>query len=426
MATRGFITRRAVFCVAALALAAGSLFSADWPQWRGPNRDSVYNDRLTLNWPPKVLWRKADIGKSLSGIVVADGTLILHYRQDGQEVVRALDASSGNDLWKQAYDQPLPDEAGRGYGNWPRSTPAITGGLVYTLGYAGKLYATELKTGKVAWNVDTFAEFKHNKQNVQALNFGVTASPLVAGGKVFIPQGTWAKWRMVALDAKSGAVAWTALENRQPSYSASYSSPMPFRIGKMDLVACDGCIFSPADGTVYSRRLAGGIATPVVSEDVMVQSCGPVNNETTPYTLAYKLAVKDDKAEASRLWKNEVLGRCDSTAVVYQGHLYAQVSDLAKPSPKGLKCVELATGKEVWCEKKSYDDYYGAIILVGDKLLVLMENGELTLVDASPAGYNERGRMKVAGKTMSHPALANGRLYVRDDKELVCLDMSEK
>ena len=179
------------------------MFSADWPQWRGPNRDSVYNDRLTLNWPPKVLWRKADIGKSLSGIVVADGTLILHYRQDGQEVVRALDASSGNDLWKQAYDQPLPDEAGRGYGNWPRSTPAITGGLVYTLGYAGKLYATELKTGKVAWNVDTFAEFKHNKQNVQALNFGVTASPLVAGGKVFIPQGTWAKWRMVALDAKS-------------------------------------------------------------------------------------------------------------------------------------------------------------------------------------------------------------------------------
>jgi hypothetical protein len=101
----------------------------------------------------------------------------------------------------------------------------------------------------------------------------------------------------------------------------------------------------------------------------------------------------DERAEpfgvrgAAELWKNEVLGRCDSTAVVYQGHLYAQASEKAKPSPKGLKCVDLATGKEVWCEKKSYDDYYGAIILVGDKLLVLMENGELTLVDASPAGY---------------------------------------
>jgi len=414
------------FTVTALTLAAGTLFSADWPQWRGPNRDGVCPEPFAITWPPKVLWKKTDIGRSFSGIVLAEGVLVLHYREGEQEVVRALDASSGDDLWKHAYDEPLPKDAGRGYGNWPRSTPAVVGDLVYTLGYAGKLYATELKTGKVVWNVDTFAEFKHDKQNVLALNFGVTVSPLVADGKVIIPQGTWAKWLLLAFDAKSGAVAWKALENRRPTYSGCYSSPMPFRIDTLHLAAFEGYIFSPADGTIQVRHLAVGIATPVVSGDVLIQACGPVNAETIPYTVAYKLTAKDGKVEAPELWKNEVLGRSDSSGVVYQGHLYAQVSDRAKPAVRGLKCVEISTGKEVWCEKGSYGTYYGSLILVGDKLLVLMENGELTLVDASPEGYKERGRMKVAGKTWSHPALASGRLYVRDDKELVCLDLSGK
>jgi outer membrane protein assembly factor BamB len=377
-----------------------------------------------MTWPPKVLWKKTGIGRSISGIVVSNGVLVLHYREGEQEVIRGLDGSSGNDLWKHAYDQPLPKDAGRGYGNWPRSTPAVAGGLVYTHGFAGKLYCTDLKTGTVVWSKDWLAEFKHGEKPFTAWGFGSCSSPAVVDGKVLVMADEWAKWRILAFDAANGDLAWKAVEYRGGGYHSGYASPMPLRIDTTQLVAWHGCLFSPADGTIHVRKLAGGIATPVVSGDVLVQACGPVNGETIPYTVAYKLAVKDGKVEAAELWKNEVLGRSDSTGVVYQGHLYAQVSDRAKPSPRGLKCVELATGKEVWCEKGNYGAYYGSLILVGDKLLVLMQNGELTLVDANPEGYKERGRMKVVGKTWCHPALANRRLYVRDDKELVCLKLT--
>lgn len=411
-----------------LLLLAPCARADDWPQWRGPNRDGLPRGAaITTQWPLKVLWRKGGIGKSTSGIVAADGILVLHYRRGEQEVVRGFDAATGNDLWKHAYDQPLPPKMGRGYGNWPRSTPAIADGMVYTLGYAGKLHCTELKTGKVVWSKDMFVDFKHDKANVKSLNFGVTSSPLVMDGKVFIPQGTWAKWLMIACDAKTGDVVWKAMENRAPRYSSCYPSPIGFNLEGRRLVffifGGKGTFFSPASGEIvgtFPQR--GGTASPVQSGDMLLQVHGPANAQTKPIGGVHRIAMTGGKPAATPLWQSTVLGVTDCTPVVHEGHIYGQI----RQRGKGLKCVELATGKEKWNQEQGIHPAYCSVILVGDKLLMLMHNGELVLAEATPEGYREWARTKMLGATYSHPAISDGRLYLRDDRELVCLDLMGK
>jgi len=406
-------------------LCCAALQAGDWPQWRGPNRDGVaQGERVTTTWPLKTLWKKEDIGKSISGLVVSRDVLVLHYREGGQEVVRALDAASGADLWKHAYDQPLPAKMGRGYGDCPRSTPAIADGVVYTLGYAGKLYAADLKTGRVLWHRDLFADFKHDRVAVKDLNFGVTASPLVTDGKVFIPQGTWAKWRMLAIDAKTGKDTWKALEKRGPAYSSCYASPILFRSGDARVVFCESRFFSIPDGTVLGRTAGPtGVATPVQIDDMILQVHGPANAQTVPNGGLHKVSLKDGKFAVKEVWRSTVLGIADSTAVVRDGHVYAHLRGRGDPGKRGFKCVELLTGKEKWCRTKDIDRNYVSLILIGEQILLTTHRGELILIDATPDGYHERARMKPLGKTYVHPAIANGTLYLRDDQQLMCLDL---
>jgi outer membrane protein assembly factor BamB len=231
---------------------------------------------------------------------------------------------------------------------------------------------------------------------------------------------------LVAFDGKTGAVVWKALDD-----AASYASPVAFdHAGRRQLVALTGAAvvsLDPKTGELFWRHpfrdvLAESSTTPVKVGDLLVAS------SVTLGSVALKLGAKDGKPAATEVWKNPELTCYFSTPVaVGPDHLYMVTGAIAllKPPEVALRCVEVATGKTLWTKPK-VGKYHAALLRTGDnKLLMLSDTGHLTLLDPDPAGYKELARSKVCGETWAHPALADGRLYLRDAKELICLKLAE-
>ncbi len=208
------------FMMVTLAVGA-SLAAQDWPQLLGSNRDGVYRGpALAETWPvagPPVVWRK-QVGQGFSGPVVAQGRVILFHRVNNEEVVEALDPRTGTRQWRYAYATSYRDDFG--FDEGPRAVPVVVDGIVYTFGAEGRLSAVDLAKGARLWSEDTAARF-----GVAKGFFGAAGSPLVENGRVIANVGG-RQAGIVAFDAKSGKVLWTATEDE-----ASYSSPVGATIG---------------------------------------------------------------------------------------------------------------------------------------------------------------------------------------------------
>ncbi len=198
--------------VLALALAAHAI-AADWPQVLGPGRNGVYaGPRLSEAWGPtgpRVVWRR-QIGQGLSGPVVVQSRVILFHRVANREVVEALDAATGKTQWEYGYPTSYRDDFG--FDEGPRAVPVVANGAVYTFGAEGQLHAVDLASGRKIWSEDTMRRF-----GVPKGYFGAAGSPLVEDGKVIANIGG-KNAGVVAFEAKSGNVLWTATE-----HGASYS-----------------------------------------------------------------------------------------------------------------------------------------------------------------------------------------------------------
>ena len=206
---------------AVLALfVAVPLAAADWPQFLGPDRNGIYSGpELNDKWPasgPRVVWRK-QIGAGLSGPVVAQNHLILFHRVDDREIVESFDARTGASQWRHAYPTTYRDDFG--FDEGPRAVPVVADGIVYTFGAEGRLHAIDLATGKPFWNVDTMRQF-----GVAKGFFGAAGSPLIEGGKVMANVGG-KNAGIVAFDAKTGKVLWSATSMRRATHR---ESPLPF------------------------------------------------------------------------------------------------------------------------------------------------------------------------------------------------------
>jgi outer membrane protein assembly factor BamB len=404
----------------ALCLCAAAVPAADWPQWLGPHRDGSSPEKVSP-WkePPKVLWRQP-VGEGNSSPVIAAGRVFIHQKVKDryEEEVVAFDAKTGQELWRRKYARAPFQSA---FGNGPRATPVVAGDHVYTFGIAGDLRCYEAASGKDVWQVEVLKKF-----GAKNLLFGVACSPLVEGHAVLVDVGAKGA-SVVAFDRAKGDVLWKALDD-----GASYSSPIAFGAGKdrqaVFLTADAVVSLSPADGGVFWRFpmhdvLFESSTTPVRAGDLLVAS------SITYGSVGLRLETKDAKPAFAQAWKDPLLTCYFSTPVAVGKYLYLVTgkNPLAFGTPAAtLHCVALATGKEQWHKQQVVGKYHAALLRTGnDKLLMLEDAGNLVLLDPDPKEYRELARSKVCGETWAHPALADGRLYIRDNGHLLCLALAD-
>jgi hypothetical protein len=392
---------------------AFALQAADWPQFLGPNRDNSVAEQVEP-WKGelKALWKKP-VGDAHSSPVVADGVVYAFYQPKGKnaDALAAFDAKTGELKWEKSYDRP---EFKPLFGPGPRGTPAVSGGKVYTFGGTGILACWDAKTGEIDWKVDTLKDFE-----AKNLFFGASASPLVADGKVITLVGGKGAG-IVAFDAKSGKTAWKVSDD-----PASYASPV---VINKQVVALTGSNLRAAslDGkplweVPFKDKLNESSTTPLKIGDAIFAS------SVTAGSIAVKVSERKEDFKPEKAWENKALTCYFSTPVVVGDHLYMVngAATLTNPSIT-LRCVDAKTGKVLW-EKKNVGKYHAAIMRCGpagkERLLMLDDDGNLSLFEPNAKEYKELAKGKVCGKTWAHPALVGDRLYLRDDKELLCVEL---
>jgi outer membrane protein assembly factor BamB len=390
-----------------------TLFAADWPQFLGPNRDNTTSESVEP-WKGdlKPLWKKP-VGESHSSPVVAGGTVYAFYQPKGKnaDALAAFDAKKGELLWEKSYERP---EFKPLFGNGPRSTPAVSGDSVFTFGGTGILACWNAKTGDLVWKVDTLKEF-----NAKNLFFGISTSPIVVGDNVIVMVGGKGSG-VVAFEAKTGKTAWKATDD-----PASYSSPVFVNDQLLFLTGSNLRALSASGEKLwevpFKDKLNESSTTPIMAGDVVVAS------SVTAGSIAERVSKKDGKFATEQVWKDPKLTCYFSTPVVVGKHLFMVngAATLTNPSIV-LRCVEIETGKVAW-EKKGVGKYHAAIIRCGaaskEKLLMLDDDGFLTLFEPDTKEFKPLVRTKVCGKTWAHPALVDGHLFLRDDNDLMCIPL---
>ena len=386
------------------------LAGADWPQLLGPNRDGQSNESdLIDTFPakgPPVVWSR-DVGEGYASPVVSDGRLILFHRVGDEDVVEALDAGTGKPLWKYAYATTYED--GFGKGNGPRSTPVVAGGRVHTLGAAGQLHCVDLKSGKKVWAKNLAADYE-----LKANFFGIGTTPLVEGKLLLVNVGGSGAG-IVAFDAETGKERWKATEDE-----ASYSSPIAATVA-----GARQAIFFTREGLVMLDPETGKVRTTRrwrSRNHASVNAATPLllPGDHLFLTSSYQtgaILLKLKKEGAEEVWKNDTsLSSHFSTPVAVGEQVYG--FDGRQEGGANLRCIDWRTGKVRW-EEAGYG--CGSVIAAGKKLFALTEGGDLVLLTATPERHDEKARARVLGSPCrAQLALANGVLYGRDGRKLVC------
>jgi len=396
-----------------MTLAVGvPAIATDWPQFLGPNRNGTYAGPPLLEaWGPsgpKVVWRK-QVGQAFAGPVEVQSRVLLFHRVGNEEVLESLDAKTGASMWRYAYPTNYRDDFG--FDEGPRAVPVVADGIVYTFGAQGQLHAVDLAKGTRIWSEDTMKRF-----NVPKAYFGAGGSPLVEGGLVIANIGG-DKAGVVAFDAKTGKVVWTATED-DASYSSGMAATIAGRRSAIFLTRDNLLGLDPATGAIqFQRRWRARIAASV--------------NAATPLVVGDSIFVSAQygpgagvlRVEGSKLtdvWaSDEALSNHYATSVYHDGYLYGYHG--RQEFGPSLRAVEFKTGAVKW----SQDQFRaGSITLAGDRLLIMREGGEMILAPASPQAFKPLARAQVLpGVVRPLPAIADGFVYVRNENTLVCLDL---
>jgi outer membrane protein assembly factor BamB len=377
-----------------------------WPQFLGPNRDArLSGPHLERDWthqPPKEIWRR-QVGAGWSGFAVAGGCAVTQEQRGSMEVVACYEAGSGRPIWTHSDEaRYFTTIAGEG----PRATPAIDGDRVYTIGATGILNCLDLQTGKTNWSRQILIE-----NDSKAPGWGLSVSPLILEGFLVASVGGKDGKSLVAYDKRSGQFAWGGGHD-----GASYSSPVVFPLGgeRQILIYNSGSVagHDPVGGRLlweYKRPSSNpNVAVPVLlpGDRVLVTSGYGVGAEALDVAKG-----ADGKWEAKRAWKSMRL-KAKFTNVVYRdGFIYGLDDGI-------LACLDAATGEQKWKDGR-YG--HGQVILVGNLLLLMAEEGDVVLLEPVPQERRELGRFSAfKTKTWNPPALAGDYLFVRNDMEAAC------
>lgn len=418
----GYFMKRLSFLAFSLGLllAPPLIQAADWPGYRGVNQDGISPETVQVNWaahPPKVLW-KVPVNTGFSSFAVGGNRaftqVVRTLNGEPREICVALDAATGAEVW--AADLAVgKGYSGGGDGDGPRSTPAVSDGLVFVLTPDLVLHALNAQDGKALWTHRLIEEY-----GAKNISWNSAASPVVEGDLVLV-MGGGAGQSLLAFHKKTGEIAWKA-----ESEAITHATPVLATIqGERQVIFyCQSGLVALSVNTgkllwKYPVKYSGSsAASPVASGDIVYCSAG--------YGVgggACRISRQGDSMSATKLWStpgNTEVANHWSTPVCKDGYLYGMFS-FKSPGKGPLKCVELATGKVQWTQPGFGQ---GNVILAGGSLLALADNGDLVAVDPTPQGYKELGRIHaVGGKCWSTPALSNGHLYIRSTQEAVCLDL---
>ena len=466
-------------CAACVSLAAISRADdaplrtgEDWPIFLGPQGTGVSRETKLLDkWPddgPPVLWKKK-IGTGYSAPSVLGHRLVVHHRLKNRDIVECLDAATAEPLWKYDYDTDYSDPYG--YNNGPRCSPLLTKDRCYTFGAQGRLLCLELETGKKIWECDTAAEW-----NVPEHFFGFGCTPILEGGLLIVLVGGQPNSGVVAFNPETGKPVWEAVgkdtwdrvpqeeQNNKPyqwtgkEMTVSYSSPIAATIHGQRHLLClmrQGLVsLDPKTGRLnfkywFRAKVHESVnaARPVVVDDQIFLSAayqaGSALLQVKPDGKSYDVVWRDPKGLSTH-WsttiavKNHLFGfsgRHEEEAMfqcrelktgdlVWETNGFAgDIADLSQ-DPKTGKIINRQTGKpEHW-------PFYGrgSKIIADGKFIVLGEKGTLALVKIDPEKYEEISRTsfpEIHYPAWAAPVLSRGRLYLRSEDHLLCLDLAK-
>jgi outer membrane protein assembly factor BamB len=400
-----------------------ALSAADWPQWRGPNRDGVApGAKMPAKWPaeaPDPKW-KAAVGLGCSGPAIAGGRVFIMGLEGTTEWCLCLDANTGKELWKVEYEEKFeaPDPT---VPKGPNATPTVDGDRVYMFGVGGQLHCLEVKTGNILWKHDCMKEYWGVEKGELDSDAwfppcGTASSPLVDGGVVIVAVGGKKAGAFSAFDRKSGKLVWKALDDR-----SSYASPLIRSPGGVEQVI--GFTGTRMVGLrhkdrellwdfPFKARFEQTIVTPVVWKDLVI-----VAGEGRP-TVALRVTETGGKVKTEKAWESADLRTYLTTPVVVSDHLIGHDMRTNR-----LVCVSLDTGELAW-SSSSVNGKYFSLVVAGDAVLVLNSEGELRAFMADVKEYTELAKWKVSGKGVwSHLAVAGNRIFVKDKDTLYCYEV---
>lgn len=384
--------------------------AADWPQYRGLNRDGrSLETGLLKSWPeegPQELWR-VPLGDGYSGIAVVDGRVFTMFGHRGRELAAAFDAATGVELWRFDMGNNLRNRQGGG----PRATPTVDEDRVYALGARGKLFCLDAASGQRRWGRDLVEDL-----GARIPQWGASSSPLIEDQHLIVDVAGRKGYGVVAFDKESGEIVWHAGTHRP-----AYSSPIAVTLagerqivlftaeGLRGVAATDGRgLWSAPWTTDWDVNAATPVYVP--SNGVFISS----GYDTGAALL--QIVKENGEFRVYQVWRNRLMKNQFNTSVLVDGYLYG--FDMGT-----LKCLDALTGEEKWRARSGFAK--GSLLYADGNLIVMGGNGHLGLIEATPDGFREISRFEILkGRTWTMPALANGVLYARDFEEMVALQLT--
>jgi outer membrane protein assembly factor BamB len=383
----------------------------DWPQWRGPNRDGLSRETgLLQSWPadgPPLVWKAAGLGNGYSTVTVHQGRIFTLGAARDIEYLIALDTGTGKELWRTRIGRRYENSRGDG----PRGAPTVDGTRVYALGGNGDLASVEAATGKTVWHVNLLSRFSAGN-----IGWGISESPLVLEDRVLVNAGGRGG-SLAALEKTDGATLW-ASESDEAGYSSAVVA---------DIRGVRQAVFFTGERVVgvrvddgsalwsyrrVSNRTAN-VATPIVRGNFVFVS----SDYGTGCAL---LEVEGDASgmSAREVYFHQDMKNHHATSVLVDDTLFGFSSSI-------LTALDFSTGEVLWRDRSVGK---GSLVVADGRLYLFGENGVAGLADATRAGYRETGRFELqtsGSPTWSHPVVANGRLYLRDQDTLYCYNVKK-
>lgn len=404
--------RHLVFSALALGLSVVAS-AADWPQFRGPERNGLSKETgLLKQWPaggPRLAWKATGLGESHTTVSVARGKIFGMGLVGTEEKVWALEEKTGKQLWSVKIADRI-DLQGRQGGYGSRATPTIEGDVLYTIGVAGDVLCMRVRDGSIIWRKNLVSDF-----GGQVPTWGYSESPLIDGEKLVVTPG--GQSAMVALDKKTGATIWKSPLRNRVSYSSAQTALVNGQKQYIQFLA-DGVFgLSATDGKpIWNYTSPAGGQWRDINCSMPLYKDGMVF-AATAYEKGGGLVKLGEGQAQEQYFLRELLNHHGGMVLVGD-YIYGT-------GARSLYCVEFKTGKIVWEDRSPGK---GSITYADGMLYVRNERGPVTLVEANPKEYVQRGQFEQPDRTRepawAYPVVANGRLYIHDQDTLLCYDIA--
>lgn len=408
---------KSTFCMSAVLFSALVLHTAamgldDWPQWRGRNRDGIAVEKGLLKaWPPggpPRAWQANGAGEGYSSFAVSGGKLYTLGARDGTEFVMAFDEATGKKLWEVQNGRRFGNDRGDG----PRGTPTVSGGQVYAYGASGDISALDAATGKSIWKVNVLEKF--GGSNIQ---WGLSESPLVLQDRVIVNAGGRGA-SVVALSRKDGSLLWKSGDD-EAGYSSAILHEWEGIPQAILFTARGGVGVDVRNGRQlwnYDRasNRTANIATPIARGNRVFFS----SDYGTGAGLV-ELTAAGGGITAREVYFTREMRNHHASSVLIGDHLYGFSSAI-------LTAMRFDNGQVAWRDRSVGK---GSVIFADDRLYLFSEGGVVGLAEASPTGYREHGRFTIKTgslPTWTHPVVANGKLFLRDQDVIYAYDVRSK